>query len=224
MPITALGYERGAVLREVTLAEARSWDCNRCGDCCDSSRPDVLQTPDGLPRHVWEHPDTTLEQGSQTADPHRYDQRFKGKRLIQPIARVDGGLEVAADFERDADGRAWTSYRCAALQEFPEGAHGPDTACAIYHPPPTYAESEEGLRPYNCGAFPVFGLEVDDSIVQHGSFIPPTGALPRCSWYGIRVVGPWKDTPNWNRAYALHRQAWETHALDVALANMRAPR
>lgn len=31
LPTPSAGYEAGTELREVTLAEARSWDCNRCG-------------------------------------------------------------------------------------------------------------------------------------------------------------------------------------------------
>ena len=54
LPIAALGYEAGTALRDVTLAEARSWQCNRCGDCCDGSREHVRKDEaTGLPLFVW---------------------------------------------------------------------------------------------------------------------------------------------------------------------------
>ena len=43
--------------RYVTLAEARSWDCNLCGGCCTSTRSDAkplhMYTFGRLPKHQW---------------------------------------------------------------------------------------------------------------------------------------------------------------------------
>ena len=188
MPVAAHGYPAGFVLRNVPLREARAWDCTRCGDCCDTRHPDVRKDEaTGLPLMLWESPEKAAGAGSQTADPHRYEDRM-GTRLILPVIEVEGQLVIGDEFDRDADGNPWTSYTCAAYLEYPEGADGPEGGCALYG-----GVARDERRPATCGSFPVFGLEVDDSIVQNGSYVPPTGHLPRCSWYGIRLVGPWKE-------------------------------
>ena len=151
--------------------------CNQCGDCCDGSRPGVL-TDDrtGLPRIVW---------GSEfPAD--RYASRF-GQPLLIPLVRGDGQLVDGDDFERDDAGVPYTSFRCPMLAE--TGDPLAPTRCSIWGGRNHLLEK----RPLNCGDFPVFGLVVDDSIIAHGSFVPPTGGLPNCTWHGIRIVGPWKE-------------------------------
>lgn len=188
-----LGYDAGAVLRDVTLAEARSWDCNSCGDCCDSSRPDVRE--DGktsLPLMVW---------GSNLPD-DRYAGRFGGEAMIVPLVPGDGELVPGDDFIRDADGKPYTMFRCRFLEE--TGDPDAPTRCAEYTPRTPGVER----RPRNCGDFPVFGLLIDDAIIDHGYFIPPTGALPRCTWYGIRIVGPWKQSPGWQAKFDEQRKGW----------------
>lgn len=192
MPVAAQGYPAGTELRNVTLRTARVlMECNRCGDCCDTRRPDVNKDEaTGLPMFTWESADAAAGPGSQTADPHRYDDRLDPpQRLILPVVEVEGQLVVGDEFDRDAEGRPWTSYACAAFVEFPEGPDGPEGGCSIYGG----EDGRHGRRPLNCGSFPVFGLEVVDTIVQHGAYVPPTGHLPRCTWHGIRVVGPWKE-------------------------------
>lgn len=181
LPKAMLGYDKGYVLKDVSLTEVRSMECNRCGDCCDSSRPDVKLDPDtGLPLWVW---------GSNL--PHdRYRLRF-GEEMVKPLIRGDSEMVEAKDFEYDADNKPHRSFRCRFLLEEENG----QTRCAIYEQP------EPERRPLNCGSFPVFGLELDDAILDHGFFILPTGALPRCTWYGIRAVGPWKNTRNWRRLW-----------------------
>ncbi len=204
LPVDAMGYRAGIELREVTLREARAMECNRCGDCCSGMRPGVAKDEaTGLPLHVWEARETAADEArSQTADPDRYRGRLDEYPLFVPIVMRDGGIGLGERFERDADGMPHTSFACRALIEYPGGADGPETGCAIHETPETYATSVLGLRPYNCGAFPVFGLEVSDSIIQHGYFVPPTGSLPRCTWYGLRVTGPFKDTPYWEERFA----------------------
>lgn len=199
LPKDVLGYTAGTELRDVTLAEARAMECSRCGDCCDGSREGVKKDePTGLPLFVWESRDRAADPTrSQTADPERYAPRFDGKPLLLPIIMVDGSIGIGKAFDLDADGKPHTSFRCRALMEYPEGPDGPEAGCAIYHVPETAHESVQGVRPLNCADFPVFGQVVDESIISHGYYVPPTGALPRCVWYGIRVTGPWKDTPEW---------------------------
>lgn len=154
----------------------------------------------GLPLYVWESPDRAADPArSQTADPMRYADRFNGLPLLQPIVMGDGGIQLGETFERDALDRPYTAFRCRAFLSFPEGPEGPEGGCAIYDK--TYLDENTNARPYNCGSFPLFGTEADEDVVQTGSFIPPTGALPRCTWYGIKIVGPWKDTPYWQKRY-----------------------
>lgn len=194
IPIAALGYDAGTPLRDVTLAEAQSWECNRCGDCCDSSREDVRKdVATGLPLLVWESRERAADPArSRTYDPDRYADRFNGKRLIQPIVMTDGGIGVGKTFDRDVDGMPHTSFKCAALIENPDGEGGPESGCALR----ATAEQDE-RRPEQCGSFPVFGTIVSDAIVGSGYYVPPTGALPRCTWYGIRVTGPLNNAPGW---------------------------
>ncbi len=188
MPVARQGYPEGFVLRNVPLREARAMECNRCGDCCDTRHEGVDKDEGtGLPLFCWEAGETASGPGSQTADPHRYDDRM-GTRLILPVIEVEGQLVIGEDFDRDADDNPYTSFSCAAYIEYPEGPEGPPGGCGIYG-----VDGKTERRPLNCGNFPVFGLEVDDSIINNGSYVPPTGHQPRCTWYGIRLVGPWKE-------------------------------
>jgi hypothetical protein len=141
----------------------------------------------GLPKFVW----------GSNAPEDLYAERY-GQRLLQPIVLGDGGPVLGDEFEIDADGKPYTAFKCSMLQE-PEG-EGCAATCKLYG---KYdVERLETIRPRNCGDFPVFGLVVDDSLVAGNPFVPPTGALPRCTWHGIRIVGPWKDTTYW-------RARWE---------------
>jgi hypothetical protein len=210
LPVATLGYDAGVELRDVTLAEARSWACNRCGDCCDGSREHLKKDEaTGLPLFVWESHDRAADPArSQTADPLRYAPRLDGAPLLQPIVMLDGGIGVGAEFDRDIDGRPHTSFRCRALLDAPDGPGGPEAACAIYEPPAIFDTSVRGLRPFNCGSFPVFGTVVDDAIIASGVYVPATGALPRCTWHGIRVTGPWRDSEPWRTRFE-HQQTGE---------------
>jgi len=184
------GYDAGTELRDVTLDEARAMECNRCGDCCSGMRPGVKKDgPTGLPLFTW---------GTKFPE-DRYAERY-GIPLLNPVVEREGILMVGEDWERDADGKPYTCFSCAFLREHAPSAV-PETSCALYG----LDEDPEDLstwRPRNCGDFPVFGQDLDDAMVSGNTFIVPTGALPRCTWYGLRVVGPWKDTPFW-------RDRWE---------------
>ncbi len=188
LPKDMLAYEKGTVLVDVPLREARDMECNRCGDCCDSSGENVkLDKKHSVPLFVWG--------GNLPED--RYKSRF-GKEMVIPLVRGDGGLVEAEEFEIQSNGEPHRAFRCTFLERDEEGL----SSCGIYDQP-----SPE-RRPLNCGSFPVFGQEVDDAIIDHGYFIPPTGALPRCTWYGMRIVGPWKETKNWNMLFENQRRIW----------------
>lgn len=191
LPQDFAGYEAGTELREVTLAEARAMECNRCGDCCSGMRDGVKKDKDtGLPLVVW---------GSKYPE-DLYEARY-GERMLRPIVLVDGGPVVAKagqGFETDADGKPYTAFSCAFLEEHHDGTDpeaGPETSCGLMcrHPRPDPQRIEQ-IRPRACGEFPVFGLDIDAALIGGQSYIPATGNLPRCTWYGLRVVGPWKTT------------------------------
>lgn len=194
----AFGYPAGTPLMDVTLAEARSMECNRCGDCCNGLRDGVQKDEQtGFPLFQW---------GSNAPD-DGYESRF-GKRMLVPLVRGDGGVVEGDDWEVDEDGKRYTAFRCAFLMEFPEGTV-PETSCQLYDAYDKAADiaPADVTRPLNCGSFPVFGLEVDDSIIDGHAFVPPTGPLPRCTWHGIRVVGPWKNEPYWRERWKAQQEA-----------------
>lgn len=178
LPQDFAAYDAGSILREVSLTEARSWECNRCGDCCNGLADDVKKDPEtGFPLFTW---------GSRYPE-DRYRARY-GRELLIPLVRTDGGVGPGQDFERDADGKPYTAFVCSFL-ELPTDTE--PAGCGLYHGGNPADLST--LRPRNCGEFPVFGLDVDAVILEGRGYVPHTGALPRCTWYGIRVVGPWKD-------------------------------
>lgn len=181
LPIAALGYDAGTELRDVTLAEARSWECNRCGGCCAGDLPDDVVTKDdvtGLPLFVW-----TADDGLPEPD-NLYTSRY-GRPLLQPLVMGDGGVVRGHAWERDADARPYRAFRCSFLRE--EGHE--HTTCTLQerfpHPDPQRPEQN---RPLHCGEFPVFSGLVTLAVREHGSFLPATGSLPKCTWHGIRIV------------------------------------
>ncbi len=174
---THVGYPVGAILRDVTLAEARAMECNRCGDCCDTTGEHVKTDPEvGLPLFVW-----TID-GQTTAfdlPEDRYAERY-GRPLINPVIRGDGGLITGDEFEIDADGKPHRSFKCDALVRDSED----HATCGLY-----WNRAGDPERPYHCGSFPVHGLEADMAIWKGGEYIPHTSALPRCTWFALRIVG-----------------------------------
>jgi hypothetical protein len=97
----------------------------------------------------------------------------------------DGGVVPGDAWEVDADERPYKAFRCAFLREEAEGCA---TTCTLRErfPRPDPEKPEEN-RPLHCGEFPVFG-PIGPIIEEHGQYIPATGAFPRCTWYGIRIV------------------------------------
>ncbi len=89
-------------MQYITLADARSLECNGCGDCCDSARTDGYWTWGELPTD-------------------QYRSMYGGEPLIIPLARTDEGWVERP--REDADGSAYTPtrFRCAALRPQPDG-------------------------------------------------------------------------------------------------------
>lgn len=173
-----VGYSAGTELRDVTLAEARSWECNRCGDCCNGLSEHVSRDPEvGLPLFVWDQP--RLQEHTPFPLPEDlYEGRF-GIPLIQPVVRGDGAPKLGKEFEVDGNGEEYRSFKCAALRYDVFG----QSQCMVYG-----NKGDDPMRPYNCGAFPVFGMEADLYLHVGDEYIPHTSALPRCTWHGIRIV------------------------------------
>lgn len=191
LPKAMLGYEEGTILRDVPLREARAMECNRCGDCCNGLSDDVKRDEaTGLPLFVW----------GSNAPEDLYAERY-GQRLLQPIVMGDGGPAVGKAFEIDADGVPYTAFKCSQLSEPDENGC---TSCGLYQDPNPLDIST--VRPRNCGDFPVFGLDLDAAIIDGHPYVPATGALPRCTWYGIRVVGPWKNEEAWQVRWTEQQQ------------------
>jgi hypothetical protein len=187
LPRPFAGYDAGTALRDVTLTEARALECNRCGDCCNGLSDSVKRDEaTGFPLFTW---------GSEFPE-DLYAGRY-GRPLLTPLVMGDGGIVPGERFDEDADGKPYTAFQCAFLETTDQD----ETTCGLYgkdHDPADLAT----LRQRNCGEFPVFGLDVAGTIVDGNAFVPPTGALPRCTWHGIRVVGPFQETPYW-------RDRWE---------------
>jgi Fe-S-cluster containining protein len=139
----------------VTLEQARAMECNGCGDCCDSRRTNGYWTWGVLPEQ-------------------QYRELTSGDALIIPLQLV-GEQWVERDFQpEDAHELTPTRFRCAALEEQPDGR----ALCGRH--------LEE--RPPRCGEFPVWGPDIEPDIAEHGELWLPTDSLVRCTWYRVCVV------------------------------------
>ncbi len=92
----------GATVRYVTLAEARTLECNGCGDCCDSRRTDGFWT--------W---------GTLPAD--QYATECGGQPLIIPLERVGDGWRDRPHEPSDESALSGTRFRCSAFEPQDDG-------------------------------------------------------------------------------------------------------
>lgn len=208
-------YEVGTLLRDVTIREARNMECNRCGGCCNGLLPDDVVKKDedtGLPLFVW---------GDKYPE-DMYEKRY-GKPMLIPIIPESEIHELpyqgkiiaspGSKFVEDSAGKPYTCFTCT----FHSMNSGGEAVCALRE---QFGQGDpahiEQIRPLNCGEFPVFGTIVDDAIIAGHPFIVPTGALPKCTWYGLRIVGPWRDTPYW-------RDRWERQQRGESVPDMGIP-
>jgi hypothetical protein len=178
-------------------------------------RPGVkTDEPTGMPLFVW---------GSKFPD-DLYEERY-GVPMLQPIVRGDGGPCIGKSFEIQDSGAPYTAFNCAFLHELHDGSDpsmGPETACGLRERHGEgIPEDISTIRPRNCGEFPVFGLDIDVAILGGEPFIPPTGALPRCTWHGIRIVGPWKEEPAWRERWRLQQVEKQEMLNGSAVHNQR---
>lgn len=210
LPVATQSYEAGTELRDVTLREARAMECNRCGDCCNGMSPHVKKDEDtGLPLLVW---------GSKFPE-DLYEKRY-GIKMLQPIGFLDdssempyqGRIGIVDKFEEDSDGKPHTCFSCAFhRQDTPETS----TCMLVETQGEGNPENISTIRPLNCGDFPVFSTAIDDTIVAGHEFVPATGALPRCTWHGIRIVGPWKNEPYWIKRWEAQQRGEEVADLSL---------
>lgn len=201
LPKDFAGYEAGTVLQNITLRDARALECNRCGGCCAGDLPDdvVRKDPEtGLPLAVW---------GANAPD-DLYEQRY-GRRMLQPLVLGDGEVHVGEAWERDADDEPYRAFRCAFFSQ--EDGLG---CCELWDK--ADPSDEATMRPLNCGEFPVFGQRIDDAIIAGHPFVPAVGAFPRCTWYGLRIVGPYRNTGYWRDRW--ERQLRGETVTDLSLA------
>lgn len=186
------GYSIGTDLKEMTLQEARLLECNRCGGCCSGTLPDDVVVKDdftGLPMFTW----------GEKFPEDLYASRY-GEPLLLPIVQQEDGIGVGLSFDVDMDGKPHTCFTCSFHSMDPDTnlAH-----CGLIDAHGSGDPSDSStIRPLNCGEFPVFGTVPDELVVRGIPFIPPTAHLPKCTWHGIAITGPWRDTPEW-------RDRWE---------------
>ncbi len=195
LEVATQGYEAGTELRDVTLKQARAMECNRCGGCCSGLLPDDVVKKDsitGLPLFTW---------GSKYPE-DLYESRY-GKPMLQPIGFMDNSDEMPYQ------GRVGTVDRfehdglstCGLIESFGEGT----------------PQDVSTMRPLNCGDFPVFSTTIDDTLIAGHNFVPSVGALPSCTWYGIRIVGPYKDEPYWI-------DRWNKQQAGISVPELKIPR
>jgi Fe-S-cluster containining protein len=210
LPKDFQGYKAGTELRDVTIEEARAMECNLCGDCCNGMRPDVKKDEDtGLPLFTWggEFPEDL------------YEERY-GQKMLLPIIPLEeiketpyqGDIGIGESFATDADDKPYTCFKCSFLEEHEDGTG----TCGLIN---KFGDGDpnklETIRPRACGEFPVYGNNVGDAIIGGKTFIPPTGALPRCTWYAIRVTGPYKDTEYWRERWDKQQRGEEVEDLHI---------
>jgi Fe-S-cluster containining protein len=99
----------------------------------------------------------------------------RGDPLIIPLERVDVGWRDRPHVAEDDLEFSPTRFRCAAFVPLDSG----NALCRIH-------DSE---RPRACEQFPVWVPEVERDLEERGEAVLQTGSLPRCTWYGVVVVG-----------------------------------
>ena len=107
--------------------------------------------------------------------PDGYRHLNRGDPLIIPLERVDQGWRDRAHVAEDDLDFSPTRFRCAAFVPLDDG----NALCRIH-------DSE---RPRACGEFPVWGADIERDLEERGEAVLQTGSLPRCTWYGVVVVG-----------------------------------
>lgn len=123
--------------------------------------------------------------------------------MLLPIGMVDGGIDIKLEFERDADDKQYSCYSCAFHGMGVDGLATCELLEKYPNPDPKVPAQN---RPLNCGDFPVFGSAIDDALLGGHSYVPATGAYPKCTWWGIRIVGPWRDTPQYTERWDRQQQ------------------
>ncbi len=190
--------------RYLTLAEAKSLECNRCGDCC-SSTSDLTKD-----ENSWFHWGTLPK--------HQYRGMGKGKPLIIPLELVGG---VYQDREwRDGDQRNETTdvaFRCSQFSRDGDGL----ASCGLH----------DAKRPRPCGQFPLDYPHIAKQLTE-GRYIKSRAAqFKRCTWYGVMLIPEeswlldWRDpdgTLRWDEL-STEQQILVYHYLGMPLLTPEQP-
>ncbi len=147
-------------LRYLTLADARSLECNGCGDCCDSRRSDGYWAWGSLP-------------------PGQFRELNGGAPLIIPLERTGAGLTAEGWRDRprtpeDGSELFPTRFRCRAFRPQPDGR-----GLCGHH---------DRERPDRCGEYPVHMPHIESELAELGEVVLNTSAFARCTWYRMVVV------------------------------------
>lgn len=213
LEIPIQGYDVGTELKDVSLKEARAMECNRCGGCCNGLLPDDIVKKDpttGLPLFVW----------GDKFPQDLYESRY-GQKLLQPIGFLEdssempyqGQIGIVDKFEEDENNKPYSCFSCSY--------HSMQDGLAVCGLKEAYGDGNPNdistVRPLNCGEFPVFSSIVDNELIAGRNFIPAVGTLPACTWYGIRITGPYKDTEYW-------RDRWQKQQANEEVPSLEIPR
>ena len=142
----------------MTLSEARSIECNGCGDCCDSRRTDGYWTWGSLPTD-------------------QYASINNGEPLIIPIIRSGKNNDQWIDrdlVEQDQLEYSPTRFRCSAFLPQEDGRG--------------FCGNHDALRPDKCGEYPVNTPGIEKELLEQGEVVLNTDAFSRCAWFGVTVV------------------------------------
>ncbi|MGE3856531.1 MAG: hypothetical protein AB7G21_06200 [Dehalococcoidia bacterium] len=163
------GQEPPAGVRYMTLTEAKSLECNLCGQCCGSQEADLegfqlrQYTFGGIPKHQWK--------------------RFNGGQpLIIPL--TPSGLDRAWR-PKDADDGKPPAFRCEALQHHPDGT----TRCGLWLTG----------RPSPCDAYPVNTKHYPDDLRRGAYVLLNTQYQRLCTWVDTLVCPDDSVILGWRR-------------------------
>lgn len=107
--------------------------------------------------------------------PGQYAEECGGQPLIIPLELTDEGWRDRPHHPEDEHGFAGTRFRCAAFLPQADGRG----LCGRH----------DQWRPSKCGEFPVNGSAIEVELAETGEANLSVSAFPRCTWFGMTVVG-----------------------------------
>jgi len=159
-----------ATVRYMTLAEAKSLECNLCGQCCGSEEADLIGFPlrqytfGGIPEHQWR-------------------KLNGGQPLIIPLTPSGTGR---AWRPADADDGKPPAFRCEALQHASDGT----TRCGLW----------QSRRPPACDSYPVNIKHYADDLRRGAYVLLNTQYQRLCTWVDVLVCPEDSVILGWRKA------------------------